>query len=183
MKVRYHTLLSDSPPIHHSVSFGKNVRIGHSVVIEKECKIGDNTIIAHHCVLRPQTIIGKDSLIGHLTVFEGNAVVGDRVTIHAQCHVTKESVIEDDVFIAPFFCSGNTARITHGRPYPLVIDGVKIRRAARIAIGVITLPGVEIGHNALIGAGSIVTKNVPPMQIWYGSPAIMRGYVPLDELL
>ncbi len=179
----YDDLLKGWHPIHPYTVFGKNVKVGQGVVIERDCKIGDNTIIAHHVVMRPKTIIGNDCVIGHLNVFEGECKIGDRVLIHAQCHITKDVVIEDDVFIAPFFLGANTMRIKHGRDFPLVIEGYKIRRAARIGIGVLVMPGIEIGENALIGAGSLVTKNVPAREIWIGSPARKVGNVPDDELL
>lgn len=175
--------LDGEGPIHSSVKFGKNVRLGYGVVIEKNCVIGDNTFIGHHTILRPETIIGKDCVVGHLTVFEGKCELQDRVLIHAQCHITQDVLIEEDVFIAPFFVGANTHRIVHGRNYPLKLNGYIIRRAVRIGIGVSVIPGVEIGENAMIGVGSVVTKNVPPRQLWLGSPAHYFRDVPPNEIL
>jgi len=169
--------------IHCSTKFGKNVRLGYGVVIEKDCIIGDNTFIGHHTVLKPRTIIGKNCTIGHLTVFEGNCKIQDRVLIHSQCHITKDVLIEEDVFIAMFFVGANTPRIVHGRDYPLILKGYIIRRAARIGINVSVLPGVEIGENAMVGVGSVVTKDVPPRQLWLGNPARYFKNVPEDEIL
>ena len=170
-------------PIHCSVKFGKNVKLGHGVVIEKNCVIGDNTFVGHHTILRPRTIIGNDCTIGHLNVFEGDCEIQDRVLIHSQCHITKDVLIEEDVFIAMFFVGANTPRIVHGRDYPLKIKGYTIRRAARIGINVSVLPGVIIGENAMIGVGSVVTKDVPPHQLWLGNPARYFKDVPEDEIL
>jgi acetyltransferase-like isoleucine patch superfamily enzyme len=180
---KYKEVLDGTGLINWSVKFGTNVRIGHGVVIEKDCIIGNNVFIGHHTVLRPKTIIGDDSIIGHLSVFEGECIIGDRVLIHSQCHITKDVIIEDDVFIAPFFCGANTARIVHGRNYPLQISGYHIGRAARIALCVSVAPGIIIGENALIGVNANVTKNVPPRQIWYGNPARFQGHVPAEEIL
>lgn len=179
----YTELLGDIYRIHPSTKFGKNVKLGEGVVIEKGCKIGDNTIIGHYCILRPHTSIGKDCTIGHHTVFEGECEIRDRVLIHAQCHITKDVLIEDDVFIAPFFCGANTKRIVHGRKFPLQVTGYIIGRAARIGIGVLVLPDIEIGENAQVGAGSVVTKDVPPREIWFGNPAVKHGSVPESEIL
>jgi len=170
-------------PIHCSTKFGKNVRLGFGVVIEKDCIIGDNTFIGHHTVLRPGTIIGNDCTIGHLSVFEGECEIQDRVLIHSQCHITKDVLIEEDVFIAMFFVGANTPRIVHGRNYPLKIKGYTIRRAARIGINVSVLPGVIIGENAMIGVGSVVTKDIPPRQLWLGNPARFFKYAPDNEIL
>lgn len=178
---RYSHLLSH--PISPYASFGTGIRLGEGVIIEEGCFIGHNAIIGHHCVLRPLTRIGQDCVIGHLTIFEGDVSIGDRVLIHAQCHITMGVVIEDDVFIAPFFCGANTPRIVHGRGYDLEIKPYKIKRAARIAIGVIVLPGVTIGENSLIGAGSVVTHDVPNGEIWFGNPATKHGNVPKEEML
>ena len=169
--------------VHPTTVFGKNVKLGHGVIIEEGCEIGDNTYIGNYTVLRPKTKIGKDCVIGHLTVFEGDSVIEDRVLIHAQCHITKGVLIEEDVFIAPFFCGANTRRIKHGRKYELKIIPYIIRRAVRIGIGVLVLPGVVIGENAQIGVGSIVTKHVPPREIWLGSPAEKYKNVPKSEIL
>jgi UDP-2-acetamido-3-amino-2,3-dideoxy-glucuronate N-acetyltransferase len=178
---RYVPLLNEA--IHPEVRFGRNVRLGFGVVIERGCTIGDNTIIGHYSVLRPNTHIGSDCVIGHMTVFEGNCTVGDRTLVHAQCHITKGVSIGEDVFIAPFFIGANTKKIVHGRNYPLVLEPYRIGRAVRIAIGVQVLPGVVIGDNAMIGAGALVTRNVPEREVWIGRPAKKIGIVPEDELL
>jgi len=77
----------------------------------------------------------------------------------------------------------NTPRIVHGRNYPLEIKKYTIRRAVRIGINVSVLPGVEIGENAMIGVGSVITKDIPPRQLWLGNPARYFKDVPEDEIL
>lgn len=179
----YKDLLDGYAPIHPSVKFGKNVRVGKGVVMEEGCVIGDNTIIGNYVIMRPGISIGCDCVIGHLTVFEGESTIGNRVLIHAQCHITKGVIIEDDVFIAPFFCGANTPRIVHGRNYPLELKPYIIKRAARICISVSVVPGITIGENSLVGTGSVVTHDVPNGEIWYGNPARYKGRVAEDELL
>lgn len=154
-----------------------------TAIIEEGCSIGKNTMVAAYAVLRPNTIIGDDCKIGIHAVLDGDVKVGDRVTIHTHCYIAKGAIIEDDVFIGPGFCGLNTKRIVHGREYDLVLDPFKVCRAARIGGGVTILPGVVIGENALVGAGSVVTKDVKAKQIWLGSPARIYGSVPVIELL
>jgi len=180
---KYASLLGEEYPIHWSTKFGKNVRIGHGVIIEKDCEIGDNVIITHHCVLRPGTKIGNNSVVSHLTVFEGDSIIGDRVLIEPQCHITKGCVIEDDVFIGPGTITTNTKNIVHGRDIELVLAGPMIRRAARIGGACHITPGVTIGENSFIGMGSTVTKNVPPREMWLGSPAKYYKDIPEEEIL
>jgi len=169
--------------IHWSTKFGKNVKIGFGTVIEENCEIGDNTIITHNCVIRPNTKIGSNCIIGHGAMFEGDSRIGDRVLIHAQCHITKGIIIEDDVFLGPNVVTGNTKNIKHGRNFDLVLTAPIIRRAVRIGGGVCLTPGVEIGTNAFIGMGAVVTKNVPPGELWLGNPARYFRDIPEDEWL
>lgn len=170
-------------PVHPNVNFGEKVRLSHYVVIEEGCSIGSGTFIGNFCVLRKGTKIGEKCVIGHGTVFEGDCEVGNRVLIHAQCHITRGVVIEDDVFIAPLFVGANTPRIVHGRNYPLILKPYRIKKAARIGVGVVVLPGVTIGENALIGAGAIVTHDIPDNAVAIGSPARTVRWVPEEELL
>jgi acetyltransferase-like isoleucine patch superfamily enzyme len=170
--------------IYPRVSFGRDVRLGSYVVIENDCAIGDSTIIGNHVVMRPNTRIGSNCVIGHLTVFEGESTIGDNCLIHAQCHITKGVVIEDEVFIAPLFVGANDPKMQHRRAHILgdfEPEPYRIKRGARIAIGVKVLPGVTIGENSLVGVGAVVTKDVPDFAVVRGVPAQIVGEVPEEE--
>ncbi|KKM96431.1 hypothetical protein LCGC14_1178100 [marine sediment metagenome] len=175
--------MKKNPLIHPNTILGKNVRLGYGIITEKDCEIGDNTFIGNYVILRPETKIGNNCSIGHHTVIEGKTTIGNRVSIHTLCHITSYMVIEDDVFIGPCTLLTNTKRIKHGRNFPLIETGSMIKRAARIGGGVTVLPDIVIGENALIGAGSVVTKNIPPREIWFGNPAIKHGIIPKEEVL
>jgi len=161
-------------------------RLGKFLTIEPGCSIGKESFIGNGCVLRKGTSIGDNTLIGHLTVFEGGGTyVGNNCLIHSQCHITRQIIIEDFVFIAPMFVGANDPVMCHGRrdickwterPY-------RICRGARIAINVTVLPGITIGANSVIGAGAVVTKNIPPCTKWRGVPAVQYGEVPEKEWL
>lgn len=170
-------------PIDPSVRIGQNVRIGLNVVIERGCRIGDGSIIGHNVVLRPETAVGRDCRICHGVVCEGDTLIGDRVTVHDQTHLTKGIIIEDDVFIGPGVVTSNTKKIVHGRKIPLAIRPPIILRGARIGAGTIILPGVEIGEEAMIGAGSLVVKDCRAYSVYYGRPAICVQDVPAEEWL
>lgn len=182
-KKAYKLVLGSNDLIHYATKFGENVKLGHGVIIDEDCVVGNDTFIGHHVVLRSHTRIGNNCMIGHLVVCEGNATIGNRVTIHDQSHITKGAIIEDDVFIAPGLFGANTPKIVHGRNFPLVLKPYKVKRAARIGMAVTILPGLIIGENSLVGAGSVVTHNVPDGEIWFGNPATKHGDVPKDELL
>jgi acetyltransferase-like isoleucine patch superfamily enzyme len=159
-------------------------RISSCVRIEENCLVGKNTFIGHGTVLRPHTRIYNGCVIGHLTVFEGRSTVLDGTLIHAQCHITRGVSIGRNVFIAPLFVGANDTKMCHKRDcLDFEVKGYKIGDGARIAIGVTVLPDVYIGTNAMIGAGSLVTKDIPKDCIAYGNPARVVGKVPKEERL
>lgn len=164
------------------VRLGTGVKLSPMVLIDGNVIIGDGTFLGYACIVRPNTVIGNDCSFGHLCVIEG-CTIGNRVGIHSQCHLAKGTIIEDDVFIAPFSLTSNVKMIDHGRGLHSPVTASVIRRAVRIGAQVVICPGVEIGENAVIGAGSLVTKSVPAREIWYGRPAQKRGDVPEREIL
>ena len=188
--------------IHATVTIGKNVsidpftvikkgvviednaRISSCVRIEENCVIGSGSFIGHGCVLRPSTVILEDCVIGHLTVFEGSCVVRRGTLIHAQCHITRGADIGENVFIAPFFVGANDPKMCHRRDcLEFEPMAYKIEDGVRIGIGVSVLPNVKIGKNAIIGVGSVVTRDIPENKVVFGNPARVRGMVPVEERL
>lgn len=177
-----HTEIKSGATIHAGVRIGERSTISRHVVIEENCTVGDRTFIGHGTVLRPKTNIGHRCVIGHLCVFEGSSTIGDHVLIHAQNHITRGVEIGHNVFIAPLFCGANDRAMAHRRRH---IPGYeeynwykpfKIKRSARIAVGVSVLPGVTIGENSLVGAGSVVTKDTPDYSVVMGCPARVVGW-------
>lgn len=171
-----------SARVNASARIGEKTIVQVGAIIEKDCVIGDNCRIGSYAILRPGTVIGDDSVFGNLSICEGNSFIGSSVTIFSQCHITEYMTIDDYVFIAPHFTPTNTASISHGRPgIPLMKAGPHVKFGARIGGGVVLLPGVKIGREAFIGAGSVVTKNVPDFTIAYGVPARVVGEVAEEE--
>ncbi len=170
-------------PVHWSVTFGENVRMGFNVVIEKGCHIGNNCFIGHNVVMRPNTVIGDNCLIGHGSVFEGDTLVGSDVTIHAQCHVTQHTFIQNQVFLGPGVILINTYKISHGREYPTSREGPRVEYGCRVGAGAVLMPGITLEREVLIGANSTVTKDCDAFGIYIGSPAKFIKHVPLDERL
>ena len=147
------------------VKMGKNVFVGENVVIRDGCVIGDNVVI------------------GHNTVIEEDVTIGEGTRIQAMCYITKGMRIGCDVFIGPCFQSTNDKKIlSHGRG-DFVNQAPRINSGARIGGGVMLLPNVVIQCEAFIGAGSVVTKSVGACEVWYGSPAELKGTTAPEELL
>jgi len=162
-----------------NVYIGENTRIGDGSTIqfgafvENDCNIGSHTRIGTNAVLRRETNIGDNSIFGSLSASEGKNWIGNNVLIHTQCHITTGIIIEDWVFIAPEFVGANDFHILHGRRNieRFVPKAPHIKFGSRIAVNVTILPGVVIGRESLIGASSLVTKDVPDFSIAYGVPA------------
>jgi acetyltransferase-like isoleucine patch superfamily enzyme len=133
-------------------------------------------------------IIGERTFIGHNVVIEASGgkypqtVIGRHVCIQHLCTITAGIVIEDDVFLGPCVCTLNTRHICWGRdPVIAVRNPPIIRRGARIGGGAVIMPGVDIGEEAEIGAGSVVTKSCKAFSRFIGNPARWAGDIPDGE--
>jgi UDP-2-acetamido-3-amino-2,3-dideoxy-glucuronate N-acetyltransferase len=166
-----------------NVKMGKNVYIAENVVLHGDIEVGDNSRIFEFTILKDKTKIGSYTTIGNHVCGEPEVTIGSHCSIWSQSHLTSGLIIEDRVFMAPMFMGTNTRKISYGREYEVVREAPIIRYGARIGANVVVLPGVEIGEQALIGAGSVVTKNVPSREVWAGNPAKKLRDVPKEELL
>lgn len=168
----------------YPTSIGMNVIIRTNTVIYRACIIGDNTWVNHNTILRENTIVGKNSTIGNMVMCEGYTKIGNQVAIHSLSGLGGNTIIEDKVFIATSLVTANNRRANWLRiNIPAVDSGQTIRMGARIAINVTLLPDIEIGKEALIGGGAVVTKDVPAFAIVVGVPARIVGEVPREERL
>ena len=162
---------------------GIDVYIADNVILQGHIEIDDYSRIFDYTILKDKTRIGKHTTVGNMVCGEPDVRIGSHCSIWSQCHLTSGLIIEDRVFIAPMFMGTNTRRISFGREYEVFREAPVIRYGARIGANVVVLPGVTIGEQALIGAGSVVTRDVPSREIWVGNPAKKLRDVPKDELL
>ncbi|MDR1819008.1 MAG: N-acetyltransferase [Methanobrevibacter sp.] len=150
---------------------GENCLIRSNSVIYNDVEIGDNFRTGHNVVIRENTIIGDDVLVGTNTVIEGNAVIGNNVSIQSNVYIPTNSLIEDNVFIGPCTCFTNDR-------YPIRVDydlkGPKLRKGASIGANSTFLSNMEIGEGAMVAAGAVVTRSVPPFYLAIGSPAKIK---------
>ena len=179
--------IGDDVVIFPNVYIGENTKIGdgsiiqYGAFIEHDCTIGKHCRIGTNAVLRRQTNIGDQSIFGSLSASEGKNWIGNHVLIHSQCHLTSGIIIEDWVFIAPLFVGANDPKMLHGRRHveKFVPKGPHIKFGSGLAVNVTLLPGVVIGRECMIGASSLVTKDVPDFSIAFGAPA--RAVKSVDE--
>lgn len=139
-------------------------------------KIGQNTRIWQHVTILEGAIIGEDVHISTQCFVENAVRIGNRVTIKSGVYLWDGIHIEDDVFIGPNVTFTND-KFPRSREHPAKFLETTVRKSVSIEAGAIILPGLEIGAHAMIGAGALVTKSVPPNAIVMGSPAQIVGYV------
>lgn len=137
--------------------------------------VGSNTRIWQYCVIFPGAQIGKDCNICAHVLIENNVRIGDRVTIKSGVQLWDGAVIEDDVFIGPNATFSNDL-FPRSRKRPERFLSTTIKRGASIGANATLLPGITVGEYAMVGAGSVVTRTVPPNAIVTGNPARIRGY-------
>jgi len=157
---------------------------GQNCVIFPDVLVGENTRIGNFVMIRSDTRIGQGCTIGSYVDIEGDVTIGNNVSLQSSCYITRGVIIEDDVFCGPRIATMNDKRICHRRPnLTFERNAPRILRAARVGGGSILLPGVTVGENAFVAAGSVVTKDVPDGVIVAGNPARIIGRVKVEELL
>jgi acetyltransferase-like isoleucine patch superfamily enzyme len=145
-------------------------------------RLAEGVIVGDQAYVRERAAIGAGSLIGRGSAVDNDVRIGARVKVQTDVYLTAYSVVEDDVFIGPGVCTTNDSTMSrHDRSYEL--RGATLRRACRVGGGVVLTPGVEIGEEAFIAAGAVVTRDVPPRGFALGMPARVVREVGDDELL
>ncbi len=149
----------------------------HNLSDVQSSKIGEGTTIWQYCVILKGAIIGKDCNLCSHCFIENDVVIGDRVTIKNGVYIFDSIRIEDDVFIGPNVTFTNDV-YPRSRRGPieskLLYPTTKICKGASIGGGATILPGVTVGINAIVGAGSVISKDVPDGAIVYGAAAKHR---------
>jgi acetyltransferase-like isoleucine patch superfamily enzyme len=146
-------------------------RLGRDVVV------GDQACVRERCELGDEVVVGRGSLV------ENDTTVGARTRIQANAYVTAYSELEEDVFIAPCVVTTNDNFMGRTERRLELMRGPVIRRGARIGGGAVLLPGIEVGEEALVGAGAVVLRDVPARAVVVGNPARQIREVPPEELL
>lgn len=147
-------------------------------------EIGDKTQTGHHVIIRENCKVGSSSSIGTGVKCEMDTIIGNNVSVETQSHITAKMIIEDYVFIGGFVGTTNDNRMLWRREgHGQHLKGPTLKFGCRIGSGAILLPGVTIGREAMIGAGAVITKDVPAFKIVLGVPGKITGEVPMDERL
>lgn len=141
--------------------------------------IGEGTYVWQFTIILSGAVIGKNCNINAHVFIENDVQVGNNVTVKSGVQLWDGLRVEDDVFIGPnvTFCNDKFPR---SKQYPEQFQTTEIKKGASIGANATLLGGISIGENAVIGAGSVVTKDVPKNEVWYGNPAKMKKILTSD---
>lgn len=153
----------------------------HPLANVADCEIGEGTQIWQFVVILKGAKIGVDCNICAHALIEGNVVIGDRVTVKSGVQIWDGSVIGNDVFIGPNATFTNDP-FPRSKQYPTQFQGVTIHNGASIGANATLLPGITIGEKAMVGAGAVVTKDVPASAVVVGNPAKIMRFLEDDSI-
>lgn len=145
-------------------------------------RIGRGAIVGDQTNVRDGAVLGAGSVLGRGSALGVQAIVGERVRIQSHAWITGWTTLEDDVFVGPGVVTMNDdtmARLAPGQG----LLGPTLRRACRVGGGVLLTPGVEVGEEAFVAAGAVVTADVPARAVVMGMPARVRGSVGDGDVL
>jgi UDP-2-acetamido-3-amino-2,3-dideoxy-glucuronate N-acetyltransferase len=165
-----------------ALELGECVTVCSGAVVFAGANVAAEAILGDQSFVRERSQIGAGSVIGRGSVVDNDVVVGERVKVQTSVYLTAFTVIEDDVFVGPGATTTNDNTMNrHGPETPL--RGATLRRACRVGGGAVLTPGVEIGEEAFVAAGAVVTQDVPARGVAIGVPARVVREVGEPDLL
>jgi acetyltransferase-like isoleucine patch superfamily enzyme len=164
-------------------TIGAGTIVSTGAIVFAGSRVGERVILGDQSCVRERVEVGDDVVLGRGSYIENDTTVGALTKIQAEAYITAYSTLEDNVFIAPCVVTTNDNWMGRTEQRFGKIKGPTIRRGARVGGGAILCPGIEIGQEAFVGAGAVVTKDVPPRKVVVGNPARVLRDVPEDELL
>lgn len=173
------TASREAPP---PAVLGDGVTVCAGAVVLAGANIGDKVVVGDQAQVRERSVIGTQTVVGRGSAVDNDVTIGDRVSIQTNCYITAGTTIEDDVFVGPGVTLTNDNTMSR-HPKGEGLEAPTLRRACRIGGGSVICPGVEVGEEAFIAAGAVVTKDVPPRAFMVGVPARKIREVGDDELL
>lgn len=156
------------------ISAGAVIRSG--AILYADVRIGINTVVGHHTLLRTGVHIGTDTQLGHHLTVERATQIGRDVRCSPGTHLTSSTLVADGVFLGAGIRTINDKTLTWRDPHHTTrLAAPRFDTGAKVGSGTTLLPGVTIGEQALVGAGSLVTHDIPPRSLAYGHPARVHG--------
>ena len=152
-------------------------KIHPTALVDAPCQIGENTVLWQGCHLMAGCSVGRNCSLGQNVVVSPGVSVGDGVRIQNNVSLFTGVTVEEDVFLGPGCVFTNVRTPRSFLPRKDAFLPTLVKRGASIGGNATILCGVTIGEYALVGAGAVVTRDVPPYGLVYGNPARLRGYV------
>jgi acetyltransferase-like isoleucine patch superfamily enzyme len=164
------------------LELGDDVKVCSGAVVFAGARVEEGAILGDQSYVRERTRIGPGTVIGRGSVVDNDVNVGARVHVQTNVYLTAGTVVEDDVFVGPGAITTNDDTMArHGSE--MALRGAILRRACRVGGGAVLTPGVEIGEEAFVAAGAVVTRDVPARAVVMGVPARVVREVPDEDLL
>ena len=161
---------------------GDGATIAAQAIVVAGASIGAGAFIGDQSHVRERARIGADAAVGRGSAVDNDVVVGARVRMQTGCYVTAFSTVEDDVFVGPgVFTYNDNTMGRHAKGQGVI--GVTLRRACRVGGGALILPGIEVGEEAFVATGAVVTRNVPARTLVMGVPAQRVRAIGDEELI
>lgn len=148
-----------------------------SAIIDEGASIGKGTKIWHFCHIMPGAVIGANCILGQNVFIDGGVQIGNGVKIQNNVSVYKGVLVEDDVFLGPSVVFTNVINPRSFVERKAEFKSTLVRKGATIGANATIVCGTKIGEYAMIGAGSVITRNVPSFSLWYGNPARHQGWI------
>jgi acetyltransferase-like isoleucine patch superfamily enzyme len=161
---------------------GERATVCSGAVVFAGASVADEAILGDQSFVRERSQIGAGSVIGRGSVVDNDVTVGERVRVQTNVYLTAFTVVEDDVFVGPGATTTNDNTMNRHGP-ETQLRGATLRRACRVGGGSVLTPGVEIGEEAFVAAGAVVTRDVPPRGVAIGVPARVVREVGAQDLL
>jgi acetyltransferase-like isoleucine patch superfamily enzyme len=165
------------------LELGPGTIVSTGAIVFAGSRLGAHVIVGDQACVRERCEIGDDVVIGRGSLVENDSTVGARTKIQAMAYVTAYATLEEDVFLAPCVQTSNDNFMGRTERRHALRRGPTIRRGARVGVGAVLCPAVEVGAEAFVGAGAVVVKDVPPGAVVVGNPARVLRDVPPEELL
>jgi acetyltransferase-like isoleucine patch superfamily enzyme len=173
------TTHEELPPL----ELGAGTIVSTGAIVFAGTRIGARVIVGDQACVRERCDIGDDVVIGRGALVENDTSVGALTKIQAMAYITAYSTLEEQVFIAPCVQTSNDNFMGRTEKRHALRKGPTVRRGARVGVGAVLCPAIEIGEEAFVGAGAVVVDDVPPRVVVVGNPARVLRDVAADELL
>jgi acetyltransferase-like isoleucine patch superfamily enzyme len=165
-----------------ALELGAGAVVCAAAIVFAGARLGPGAIVGDQAYVRERAVLGKGTVVGRGTAVDNDVVIGDRVRIQTDVYLTAFSEIEDDVFVGPGVLTTNDSTMArHDDAY--AIRGARLRRACRVGGAAVLVPGVEVGEEAFVAAGAVVTKDVPARGVVIGVPGRVVREVGDEDLL